>query len=76
MRGGERGGGGGGREGSEVTLPRGRATRTKRRKSDPWATSHLERSALNLAAPPNCDAAGAHAAVSERIGAGGHAGLR
>ena len=35
---------------------------------------HVERSALNEVAPSNCDAAGVHAAVSERDGVGGRAG--
>ena len=35
----------------------------------------MERSASNDSAPSNCDAAGAHAAVSEPSGAGGRAGF-
>ena len=57
-----------------MTPPRGRAVRTMFTKCVPWATSHLERSALNEVAPSNCDAAGVHAAVSERDGVGGRAG--
>ena len=44
----------------------GRAPRTMSETSAPSATSHLERSASNEVAAMNCDAAGAHAVVSER----------
>ena len=54
--------------------PRGRAARTMTGTTDPLATFHLERSALNELAKANCDAAGARAAVSERRGDGGRAG--
>ena len=53
----------------------GRAPRTMSVTSAPTATVHLERSASNKVAPWNCDAAGAHAVVSERSGAARRAGF-